>query len=164
MSGDWIAAGGLLLDILGVGVLAIPDIPTAARRFRFGRLRAARNYLDRGGLADGDIGFKEAVNLHNESQPNVDIAPSDVTKIEYGPYLRPVFKDGQVVDREVINRISIEYVEGAEFAGLEIAEFGTPPENFYPKIRQIVERGERQTRLLGLLLIIIGFILQLPNA
>lgn len=162
--GNFVLAIGILLDIFGVGFLAVPDLPRVARRFRFGRLRTARDTLRYGDLTSDETGFEDIVRLHDESQPNIEITQEDIDRIEYGPKRRWIFDDdGDIEDWEINNRLSFKYVDDTEFAGLPVRGGSSPPEYYYPDIIQIIERGERKFRLLGLLLIGVGFAFQFAS-
>jgi hypothetical protein len=50
---------GLLLDIGGAGMLAIPDIHRARIQFVFGRLKEAMEEVEYGKLQRDDIGFQD---------------------------------------------------------------------------------------------------------
>lgn len=154
-------AVGLILDIFGVMVLAIPDFRLLAERFRFGKLRSARENLRFNGLTSDDAGFEEIVSLHNDSQPNVEITSDDVDNIEYGPEMEPVFQDGDLTGFEVNIRLKFNYADETEFAGLDVQNSGMPPEHIYPEIIRLIEQGERRFRLGGLSLIVLGFAFQL---
>lgn len=160
ISGNTFAVIGLLLDILGVVILAVPEFPWLTRKFKFGKLRDAMDSLDHGGLSSGDTGFNEVVSLHNDSQPNLEITPDDVSEIKYEPKVESVIENGHVVDERVVNRVEFEYAEQTEFAGLEVVSQSTLPGRIYPKMQKLVEKDERRIRLLGLVIILCGFTFQ----
>lgn len=99
-------------------MLAVPDLPTFARRFKFGRLRKARESLGYGGITSGDVGFDDIVQLHNEQQSNTQITPNDITELSFGPDLDLVFSEGELVDFEVKNRLTFEYRDDFKPAGI----------------------------------------------
>lgn len=179
-SADCFLMGGLVLDIVGVIALAVPDIPRVARFFKFGKLRAARNALQYGGLEPGDTGFEQVVAIHSRDQPNVEITPDLVEYIEYGPQvtrvteshdvevggtLIPPFTEDDIlgydVDFRVNFRFSDEYPRELDF---QIGRESKPPGRVYAKINQSIEQGERTWRVLGVVIIAVGFASQLAAA
>lgn len=64
-----ITAIGLGLDILGAGLIAIPDARTLFAQFSAGALREARDRMALIGTREGDTGFDPLRELLNEIEP-----------------------------------------------------------------------------------------------
>lgn len=172
---DTLLLVALGIEILGVLVLALPELLRLSGRTRFGRLMAARDRLEYGGLSPEDTGFEELVSIHNESQPNEEITTEDVNRIKYGPGFTWVTDRDETVGViipwsapewdyvgfDVENRVWFDYTEGYpdEFP-MEIGAMSSPPEHVYPEIVRRLGRDERLMRVAGLVLIGAGFILQ----
>lgn len=177
-SAEFFLMAGLVLDIVGVLILAVPDIPRVARLFKFGKLRAARSALQYGGLEPGDTGFEQVVAIHDRSQPNTETTPDMVEYIEYGPQVKyvhdrhegedgpsiPSFAEG-VAAYDVENRVTFQfsnkYPRELDF---NVEMDSPPPGRVHAKINELIERGERNWRIFGLSCIATGFISQLVAA
>lgn len=60
---------GLGLDILGAGLIAIPDVRTLFSQFSAGALKEARVRMALVGVREGDTGFDPLRKLLNEIDP-----------------------------------------------------------------------------------------------
>lgn len=172
---DTLLLVALFSEILGVLVLALPELLPLFGWTFFGRLMIASEQLEYGGLSPGDTGFKELVSIHNESQPNIEITPDDVNRILYGPGFTWVndpneteglilpwpFSDSDYLGFVVESRVRFDYNEGyPDELPWEVSTSSKPPGHVYPKIVRRLDWYERLMRVGGLALIGMGFIFQ----
>jgi hypothetical protein len=66
---QWVNFIGLLLDFAGAIILVVPDFNLLASKFKFGRLRNARDAIDRGGLVQEESGYDELRELIDDLDP-----------------------------------------------------------------------------------------------
>lgn len=157
-----LTAVGLILDVVGAFLIAVPDLPRIRTWFRCGQLQRARQQMELGGVSKGDVGFETLVQLHSEMQPNIDITSDDVVRIAFEPTERYEFDSGNVIGTQVESAVTIEYADEAEFSGLNIGSTTLgDPNHLYRLMFRDINEGEKRLRGGGFTLLSTGFLLQL---
>lgn len=147
---------GFILEILGAGVLAFPDIPSVRRLFSFGRLQFARQLLDSEGVRETDSGFDELRRALSDLEP---VAPADdpskePTLIQISdspPGTAASLPTGMQTDREYV--VVKRGVDLAHY--MDFYELGP----VYRKIRSEIKPSILYFRIIGFLLLILGSLL-----
>lgn len=151
---------GLLLDIVGAFVIAIPDFPGVDRRFLFGRLRAGQDRMESEGLSRSDTGFDEMMSLLDRVEPVEDNGEKsdEIEEIQ----VNSLGGMSSLEIRESDVNWGDEYVEAryGESTGFSNTAFYGPGE-VYRLIRDETESQVAKVRGAGFLLLAGGFTLQL---
>lgn len=152
---DWALLGGLLLDLLGAVALALPDLPRVSDRLRVGQLRAARRRLTE--LADGNGGtgstvdhpaFREAVLEPLASERDLDAFDPDAGLPEGAAFEVESLGDGMRV--QVYGHVGSTTPLGSVRYPVVMG-----------KLRSALDRSEGSVRRSGLLLLFVGFSVQI---
>lgn len=151
---------GLLLDIVGAFVIAVPDFPELDRRFLFGRLRVGQDRMESGGLSRGDTGFDEMMSLLDRVKPVEDNGEKSDGIEEILVNSRGGMSGSEVYESDM--NWGDEYVEAryGESAGFSNTAFYGPGE-VYRLIRDETASQVTKVRGAGFLLLAGGFALQL---
>lgn len=159
MLGDLIAVG-LLLDIIGAFVIAIPDFPGLDRQFLFGRFRVGQDRMESGGLSRDDTGFDEVMSLLDRVEPVEDNG-------EEGDEIEEILVNsrGGMINAEIRESdmnwgdeyVEARYERSADYSNT--AFYG--PGEVYRLIRDETESQVAKIRGAGFLLLAGGFTLQL---
>lgn len=156
-----LVALGLVLDIVGAGVIAAPDIPGLDRSFRFGRLRASRRKMETGGLSKGESGFEEIKQIVAGLNPLEDFSDSqnqDLEKIVVHS------RSGMQSDTTYQSNVNWgdEYVEGRYSSSEDASNTAFyDTGEVYRALFEQLEPAIRKFRLAGFLMLALGFLLQL---
>lgn len=152
-------SSGLGLDILGAGLIAVPDIPLANRYLKSGRLKIGRNFMESGGVTKGSIGFEEITQVLNQLEPVDDFSNDGGEPVEIAVNSRGGFTSDRI--KESPMNWGEEYVEHRYEKEAElddIAVFGVG--DVYKEIRNRIEPQVTALRGGGFLILAFGFFLQ----
>lgn len=140
MVGESLVVGGLLLDIVGAGILAIPDFPPLFKRLKGGKL-------------EHSIGLFDNKGVYYERENGFD----EILKIVYDEYDIP---RSQPIDKIV--RYGSEPVDFIIFEkdNSQVGDVHPAYWQMRSQVKKRIERQVRRVRGFGLLMLIVGFALQ----
>lgn len=161
-----VTAIGLGFDILGAGLIAIPDARTLFSKLPPGALREARERMILIGTAEGDTGFEALQGILNDIEPVAEFGAND---------------DGQEYAEIQVNSLSgnqsaetyehEEFSWGNRYVEARYEEDGDWDETDFYDVEDVLDaisaRERPQTaqlRLYGLLILLCGFSFQLLAA
>lgn len=141
---------GLFLDILGAGVITLPDIPRVRLLLESGKLREARRHIELDGLSEADNGYHTVLRRFN-GLPFIEFDdPPDIFQAE------TVTQVG-TSERILYGHYFVENQDQMENKKLSEVPFWVIRMDLDERIRQ----QEMRVRLLGFGLLATGFGLQL---
>lgn len=159
-SAEWFIIIGLLIDILAAIILLVPDSSLFSHHTSGGQMAAAKNKLNSGALRPNDTGFENFTIFLQDIEAAhryARIDPSDGDVITIGRYLSP--PDSSAADD--LNWGN-EYIEVHETESKNWAQV-----DYYlntqvqRELDQVIQSWESRVRAAGIILLVIGFILQL---
>lgn len=139
---------GLIMDIIGAGVIALPDVPKASKILRAGRLQFGKNRLEsKIPLLEKMVGHDEIVEEVEEFYRRINDDPEfEVEGLDKSTHL--TLHDGKIVNPSTYHE-----------SGKQIGEY--PYGVIEPVIDQKIRKQETRVRSAGFLLLAVGFSLQL---
>jgi hypothetical protein len=114
-------------------------------------------------LERGGTGHPEIVAIYDELQDNYGFTEESVVSIASEAVSKPIFQDGDVVGRKPENTIEIGIEPDKMGAELQITEHKDTSFRLVDRVDSEIEAGEQRFRQIGLGLLILGFILQMPQ-
>jgi hypothetical protein len=158
-----LTAAGLVLDIVGAGVIAAPDIPRLNRFSRYGRLRIGREKLESGGVVRGEMGFEEIEAILEDLDPIEDFNDEGGEFEEVLLHQRGGFTSDKITQSDITwgnEYVEVRYEESDD---LDDTAFYDVSEVFR-ELRKGIQPSVTKVRAGGFLTLASGFFLQLVAA
>lgn len=162
---------GLLLDIAGVILVAIPDASFLSSQFESGLLAEARERMAiYDGVHQDDPGFQELVCILEDIEPVVEWGAENEDcgdeYVEITPDKQTGMQSSEAAEHDRFNwgdtYIEARYVESGSVSWDEIDYYDVDP--VYQTIRKQVNPQETNFRYWGLAILVIGFLFQLTES
>ncbi|WP_135826971.1 hypothetical protein [Halorussus ruber] len=151
-------AFGLLLDIFGATLIAVPDVPWLSELLGAGSLKRAREQMEAEGVTEDDVGFSDLETILNGIPPVSDIGTQNGGE-NYAEIIvnSKTGYPGQVNFTWGEEYVEARYAQDADYDDMDYYPVG----EVYRIIRSRVRKQATRIRLSGLFLLASGFSLQL---
>lgn len=154
-----VTAVGLLLDLVGAILIAVPDASFLANQFEVGKLTEARKRMESGGVEKGDPGFEELNEAIQELDPVADHGSSTLSD-DYNEIV--------VNTKNGYGSMDADFQWGSKYVEARIGENPTWEDMDYYEVQDVydiiqteVKPQSAKFRLYGFSLLSFGFLIQI---
>jgi len=165
--GGYLIPIGLLIDIVGAAIIALPDISFFKRYHKGGRLQSALQVLNMGVLQNGHYGYDDLINLIRDmsgEKKSVTTASGVNLELLSGIVSGNGFEnfDGVIVFSQEKQSIGQDGVKIDHDGGYAVFN-RTTQDTIRLVVRDEIEKSKSKIRGFGFLILSSGFLLQLAG-
>ena len=157
---------GLTVSLIGTLVMTIPLISQVRVLFEFGKLKEAKRSLRYNRLEQGDVGFEEIASRHLKTKEYGDeVDTSEIEYITHEPKLSADFntagEETTYTGSSTTDLIFVKYSLDEDTDHGIGSSYNENLHKFYQLFEPDMRQGEQRIRLIGVVLLALGFLLQI---